>query len=167
MADPAELIAALRNLFDAYCERRDGGQKYVVHTFGPQHMPVPPDLVVRAWEVVHDALRPQAQAPASIASAEAEKVLDEYDLTCMTGTLEMKMAAKAAVLACMRAPQWPPEGWKLVPVEPTDAMLENTVDAKGTIRAMDFTTPEERSGPFLLPRYVWRAMIAATPEPTR
>ena len=51
-----------------------------------------------------------------------------------------------------------------VPREPTEAMLQNTVDAAGTIRVLDFTTPAERAEPFLIARFTYRAMLAAAPE---
>lgn len=55
-------------------------------------------------------------------------------------------------------------GWKMVPVEPTEAMLANTVDERKLPRILDFTTPDERDKPFLMPRFMYRAMIAASPQ---
>lgn len=53
------------------------------------------------------------------------------------------------------------EGRALLPVEPTDEMLAATCDASGRMRLMEFTRPEERSAPFLVPRYSYRAMVQA------
>lgn len=56
-------------------------------------------------------------------------------------------------------------GWMLALVEPTEEMLANTVDDRGRPRILDFTTPEERGEAFIMPRYIYRAMIAASPPP--
>jgi len=56
-------------------------------------------------------------------------------------------------------------GYKLVPVEPTDEMLAATCDESGRMRLLEFTTPEERSKAFLVPRYAYRAMLSASPPP--
>lgn len=45
--------------------------------------------------------------------------------------------------------------------EPTEEMLENTVDKRGSMRILEYTTPDERSQPFLMPRFTYRAMIDA------
>lgn len=45
--------------------------------------------------------------------------------------------------------------------EPTEAMLENTVDERGRMRILEFTTADERSQSFLMPRFTYRAMIDA------
>lgn len=55
-------------------------------------------------------------------------------------------------------------GWMLALVEPTEEMLANTVDDRGRPRILDFTTPEERGEAFIMPRYIYRAMIAASPH---
>ena len=91
--------------------------------------------------------------------AEADKEADrQIGEAIARWTLIHDAAALAAADAAMEA-----AGWVRVPVEPTQAMLANTVDEKGTIRVLDFTTPEERGKAFLMPRYVYRAMIAARP----
>jgi hypothetical protein len=56
-------------------------------------------------------------------------------------------------------------GYKLAPVEPTDEMLAATCDENGRMRLLEFTTPEERSKAFLMPRYAYRAMLSASPPP--
>lgn len=43
--------------------------------------------------------------------------------------------------------------------EPEEQMLKATCDSNGSMRLMEFTTPEERNKPFLVMRYSWRAMI--------
>ena len=48
-------------------------------------------------------------------------------------------------------------------LEPTEAMLANTVTSDGRMRIMEFTTIEERGEAFMVPRYIWRAMLAASP----
>jgi hypothetical protein len=50
--------------------------------------------------------------------------------------------------------------------EPTEAMLANTVDKNATMRVLEFTSPDERSKPFLVMRYSWRAMIDAALSPS-
>ena len=67
------------------------------------------------------------------------------------------MKAAQAALAAIR------ESHAIVPREPTLEMLANTVDERGVIRVIDFTTPEERSESFLMPLFTWRAMIEAAP----
>lgn len=48
-------------------------------------------------------------------------------------------------------------------LEPTSEMLANTVTSDGRMRIMEFTTIEERGEAFMVPRYIWRAMLAASP----
>lgn len=52
-----------------------------------------------------------------------------------------------------------------MPEEPTPEMLQSTVDANGRVRVLDFTKPEERGEAFLMPRFTYRAMLAAAPPP--
>jgi hypothetical protein len=54
-----------------------------------------------------------------------------------------------------------PAGLIVAPTEPTEAMLANTVTAAGEPAILKYTRPEERSLPFLMPRYIYRAMVAA------
>lgn len=57
-------------------------------------------------------------------------------------------------------------GWKLVPLEATPEMYAATVTKDGTPALLEHTTPEERSLPYLMPRYIYRAMLSASPAPT-
>lgn len=95
-----------------------------------------------------------------------EKALDAfYNDPGATWSEATAAEAKASMIRALAAYDSAMEaaGFVRVPVEPTEAMLANTVDEKGTIRVLDFTTPEERGKAFLMPRYVYRAMIAARP----
>ena len=63
-------------------------------------------------------------------------------------------ASRAAVLSRMSGV---PEGWKMVPVEPTEAML-----VEGAARVRDFL---EKTGPYPRTKAMYAAMLAAAPSP--
>lgn len=54
-------------------------------------------------------------------------------------------------------------GASVQPNEPTDEMLEHTVDDDGRPRLLEFTAPAERAGPFVICKFTWRAMGNAGP----
>lgn len=60
-----------------------------------------------------------------------------------------------------------PKGWKLVPIEPTQAMVDEACKTAPHV-IITHTKPEERDGSIpLIPFATWRAMIAASPAVTR
>jgi hypothetical protein len=50
-----------------------------------------------------------------------------------------------------------PAGWKLVPIEPTQAMLAVGNEASMSVEAL-------LGSPFSVPRSTWKAMLASAPE---
>lgn len=87
----------------------------------------------------------------------ADRILAEH-----AGDAEELLAAECdqleAELARHRLYPQPPEGWKLVPVEPTDDMVANIRRRQLAIRASLGAEPSMDD------RWVYRAMIAAAPE---
>lgn len=73
--------------------------------------------------------------PLGVISASAERLADDY------------LALARAAIEAMR--------------EPTEGMLNNTVDERGTMRIIEFTSVDERGKSFLMPLFTWRAMIDA------
>ena len=92
-----------------------------------------------------------------------------------TGTLLAATASMEALLARISADaarireleaRQVPDGWQVVPKEPTEAMFANTVDPKTSLpRVLEFTTVDDLDKPFLMIRFAWRAMLAAAPRP--
>lgn len=79
----------------------------------------------------------------------------------------LSVVAKLTALAPPPAPE-SPEGWLLVPREPTDKMLRAACGDKDEHPVIKHLTSEERSGWGVMPLAHWRAMLAAAPpiEPT-
>ena len=46
-------------------------------------------------------------------------------------------------------------------MEPSPFMLEATTDEAQMPRILEFTSPDERSEPFIFPRFAWRCMAKA------
>lgn len=107
-------------------------------------------------KIPDDVIEAMAKAAVDV-SAEVSHMGVWADISADTKSI--LLAEQRAALAAAEA-----MGWKLVPREPTEEMLANTVDTKGTMRLLEFTTPDERSKPFLISRYAHRAMWDAAPS---
>lgn len=107
--------------------------------------------------------------PAPQPSADDAALVDAFEQAISDMHLRQGFAhdadeARAALLAALA--KTAPEGWRLVPVVPTEEMLAATCDENGRPRILDFTKPEDRSKPYLMARYIYPAMLAAAPKVT-
>ena len=95
--------------------------------------------------------------------------MDDELIEAMARCIHAELS-RANVMAYLDMPDTTPEtlARSLLPIirahlEPTSEMLANTVTSDGRMRIMEFTTIEERGEAFMVPRYIWRAMLAASP----
>jgi hypothetical protein len=89
----------------------------------------------------------------SIVSAEDRSTIIN---TCQALTLAARQSAQVQDVAV-------PEGWQLVPKEPTEEMIAEACSSAPHV-IITYTKPEERDGTIpLIPLATWRAMLAAAP----
>jgi hypothetical protein len=126
------------------------------------------DEAVEVYEAIEQALAAPVQAPvlheieqyrmqmAGISTAalgywkEGDSIHPDYDTTALRDVA--KLYAKYAALHAAAQPAVP-EGWKLVPEDPTNAMLR-------AVDRVDFTNADTDGTTI----NVWNAMLAAAPE---
>jgi hypothetical protein len=103
---------------------------------------------------------------------EAEKMVDAFGFEAATKARVVEVGyvpsikacepgynqARAALIAALIAPPGVPDGWKLVPIAPTEAMGDAGHDTGCT--SGDGTIDEWISG---TPEEIWKAMLAAAP----
>lgn len=104
-------------------------------------------------EMVERAMKPISMGDVRLAAGEGQ--LSAHDvLAAVNGILASRRRSLTAALSC-------PDGFRLVPVEPTSAMLD---------RAVAFALNVTLSGEYNWSAYmrdVWRAMLAASPAPSQ
>jgi hypothetical protein len=119
-----------------------------------------PDEAVKAWNT-RAALQPQPSADGAAMLDEVEEALAEYQVATdgeRSEARERWRTARAAVLARMSTPP----GYKLVPVEPTEEMLDAAIDAHG-LKLGCIAPLGLRMSPQMMFEKSYAAMLAAAP----
>jgi hypothetical protein len=98
----------------------------------------PEQIVTHVQHIANERARLLHASVAPAPAADSARLLSEYAL----------LRAGAVV-----------NGKVLMPIDADEDMLASTCDDKGRMRLMEFTQPEERSLPFMMPRYAYRAIV--------
>lgn len=122
------------------------------------------------WQaaLAHERARAQGGPVAWVNESYRDSILEHTGKVYWHGPMMCGKEFKGSFPVYLAAPARPvavPDGWRLVPVEPTPEMMAAACASGPAHPVLKYLTPEERSPPTpLLPLSFWRAMIhAVTP----